>query len=163
MTTMTVERRTENNGPMVAGIDMRVVVSWFVDELDGRGTWISMPEKERSIYASAMYRTMRKIAAPSGDTIEALADAMDISTTALVGKSRRAFVVARRHVAIWHLYTNMARNVVRVSQMFACDHSSSLYAINKVQRALENGDPETMQLAAKCREATSGERSEGDA
>ncbi len=157
--TTTVEKRIENNGPMVAGIDMRVVASWFVDQLDGCGTWLAMPEKERSVYASAMARTMRRIAAPSGDVIETLADAMDISPTTLIGKDRRADIVARRHVAIWHLYTNMARNIMRVSRMFACDHSSALYAVSKVQRALENGDPETMQLAARCKEAVGGERS----
>jgi hypothetical protein len=151
----TVEKRTESQGPMVAGVDMRVVAHWFVNELDNNDrAWNGMSQKEQGIWAAAMARTLRRIVVASGDLIETLADAMTVSPTELVGKNRKHEYVIRRHVAMWYLYTHMARNVVKIARMFSCDHSTVLYSINRVQTLLEHGNPEAMLLAGMCVEAT---------
>lgn len=72
--------------------------------------------------------------------LKQVADLFQVNFEDLVSNKRRKDFVLARHVAMFILKEKLALSIMRISELFAKDHSSVIYAITSIKRQLEFDD-----------------------
>lgn len=134
-----------------------IAARFFVDALDGDGSWDDMPESERAQYIGAMRQTGKMLDNVERGLTGTMAKAMGITLMELLRGRRNKSSSRRRAVLAYMLRTYAGMTYQDIADhLGGIDHTSAMYAVRRVQEQLKTGDPLTVDLVSKCQPIVSG-------
>jgi chromosomal replication initiation ATPase DnaA len=128
-----------------------VAARFFVDALDGEGTWDELADSERSQYVEAMKTTGRMLDSMEQTLTGKLAGAMGITLQELVRLRRTKSVARRRQVLAYVLRTHAGMTCQDIAdQLGGIDHTSVVHATRAVTDQIAKHDDVTLALIERC-------------